>query len=91
MIPLALTAACKKDEGAKPSATESKSPHRHEGSEETRPRTETKPAAENARFEIKVTGKGFEPAETSVLGKPVTLVFERKTDEEHQGSRADAG
>jgi plastocyanin domain-containing protein len=42
--------------------------------------TSTKPT-DTARFEIKVTENGFEPADVSVpAGKPVTLVFERKTD-----------
>lgn len=77
LIPLALTPACKKDEGAaKPASTETKAPA------ETKTPTEAKPAADNSRFDIKVTEKGFEPGETSVAaGKPVTLVFERKTDQ----------
>ena len=38
--------------------------------------------ATEARFEIAVTDKGFEPADVNVpAGKPVTLVFDRKTDE----------
>ena len=43
--------------------------------------TASKPA-DSARFEIKVTDNGFEPADVAVpAGKPVTLVFERKTDQ----------
>ena len=39
------------------------------------------PAASN-RFEIAVTEKGFEPDDIKVpAGKPVTLVFNRKTDQ----------
>lgn len=39
------------------------------------------PAATD-RFEIKVTDKGFEPDDVKVpAGRPVTLVFERMTDE----------
>ena len=34
------------------------------------------------RFEIAVTDKGFEPRDVTVpAGKPVTLVFDRKTDQ----------
>lgn len=41
---------------------------------------ETKPAS-GARFEIAVTEKGFEPGDLAVpAGKPVTIVFDRKTD-----------
>ncbi len=42
-----------------------------------------KPAPPTAtRFEIAVTDKGFEPRDVSVpAGKPVTIVFERKTDQ----------
>ena len=43
--------------------------------------TSSKPA-DMARFDIKVTENGFEPADVAVpAGKPVTLVFERKTDQ----------
>ncbi len=43
--------------------------------------TSSKPA-DPARIDIKVTDKGFEPADVSVpAGKPVTLVFERKTEQ----------
>ena len=43
--------------------------------------TSSKPA-DSARFDIKVTENGFEPADVAVpAGKPVTLVFERKTDQ----------
>ncbi|HSN25885.1 MAG TPA: cupredoxin domain-containing protein [Kofleriaceae bacterium] len=42
----------------------------------------TPPAAAKAPYEIDVTEKGFEPADLPVpAGKPVTLVFNRKTDE----------
>ena len=42
--------------------------------------TSSKPT-DSARFDIKVTENGFEPADVSVpAGKPVTLVFERKTE-----------
>ena len=41
----------------------------------------TAPAAAD-RFDIKVTDKGFEPDDVNVpAGRPVTLVFERKTDQ----------
>ena len=41
---------------------------------------DTKPATGN-RFEIAVTDKGFEPDDVTVpANKPVTLVFDRKTD-----------
>ena len=41
----------------------------------------TKPA-DTSRVDIKVTDKGFEPADVAVpAGKPVTLVFERKTEQ----------
>ncbi len=40
------------------------------------------PAANGTRFTVKVTEKGFEPDDINVpAGKPVTLVFERKTDQ----------
>lgn len=62
---LALAAACTKKDEAPKPA----------------PATAAKPA-DTSRFAIKVTDKGFEPADISVpAGKPVTLVFERKTDE----------
>ena len=39
-------------------------------------------SADATRFDIKVTDKGFEPDDVSVpAGKPVTIVFERKTDQ----------
>ena len=39
-------------------------------------------AADMSRIDIKVTDKGFEPADVAVpAGKPVTLVFERKTEQ----------
>ena len=42
--------------------------------------TSTKPA-DASRVDIKVTDNGFEPADFAVAaGKPVTLVFERKTE-----------
>lgn len=42
--------------------------------------TSTHPA-DGARFDIKVTENGFEPGDVTVpAGKPVKLVFERKTD-----------
>ena len=42
----------------------------------------SKPTTSANRFEIKVTANGFEPADVKVpAGTPVTLVFERKTDE----------
>lgn len=42
---------------------------------------EAKPAA-RAPYQIDVTEKGFEPADLAVpAGKPVTIVFDRKTDE----------
>ena len=38
-------------------------------------------SAGGARVEIAVTEKGFEPGEVTVpAGKPVTIVFDRKTD-----------
>lgn len=45
--------------------------------------TKTEPAnVAQGRFDIKVTDKGFEPDDVKVpAGKPVTLVFERKTDQ----------
>ncbi len=47
------------------------------------PTTPPAPAVASAdRFEIKVTEKGFEPDDVKVpAGKPVTLVFERMTDD----------
>ena len=45
---------------------------------------EAKPAAATAQspYEIDVTEKGFEPGDLAVpAGKPVTLVFDRKTDQ----------
>ena len=43
--------------------------------------TKTSAPASGNRFEIKVTDKGFEPDDVTIpAGKPVTLVFERKTD-----------
>lgn len=40
------------------------------------------PAAARSPYEIDVTEKGFEPGDLPVpAGKPVTLVFNRKTDE----------
>lgn len=45
------------------------------------PKTATPPTSGD-RFDIKVTDKGFEPEDVKVpAGKPVTLVFERKTDQ----------
>ena len=46
------------------------------------PKNEPKPAASSgSRYEIAVTEKGFEPGDLSVpAGKPVTIVFDRKTD-----------
>jgi plastocyanin domain-containing protein len=39
-------------------------------------------AGGGARVEIAVTDKGFEPGDVTVpAGKPVTLVFDRKTDQ----------
>ncbi len=50
-------------------------------SESTKAEAKT-PAASGTRFEVKVTEKGFEPDDINVpAGKPVTLVFERKTDQ----------
>ena len=67
LLPLALLSACgkdKKDEGAAKPAP-----------------TETKKSTDPNRFDISVTEKGFEPEDTNVpAGTPVTLVFERKTD-----------
>lgn len=69
LIPLALAAACKKDDAkAKPSTPEAL-------------KAEAPKPGDGTRFEITVTEKGFEPEDTAVpAGKPVTLVFERKTD-----------
>ncbi|HEY5950259.1 MAG TPA: cupredoxin domain-containing protein [Kofleriaceae bacterium] len=68
LIPLSVLSACnkaKKDENAAKPAA-----------------TETKKSTDASRFDITVTEKGFEPNETNVpAGKPVTLVFERKTDQ----------
>lgn len=46
-------------------------------------KAESKPSVASAtRFDVKVTEKGFEPDDINVpAGKPVTLVFERKTDQ----------
>jgi len=42
---------------------------------------EPAPAASGSRYEIAVTEKGFEPGDLAVpAGKPVTIVFDRKTD-----------
>ena len=42
----------------------------------------TSTPAPAGRFDIKVTEKGFEPSDVKVPAqKPVTLVFERKTDQ----------
>jgi len=45
--------------------------------------TKAAPAPASAdHFDIKVTEKGFEPDDVNVpAGKPVTIVFERKTDQ----------
>ena len=65
LIPFAFVTACKKNESA-PKPT---------------PTAPTR-SADGTRFDIKVTEKGFEPDDVSVpAGKPVTLVFERKTDQ----------
>jgi plastocyanin domain-containing protein len=76
VIPLALAAACKKDDAkAKPSTPEAAKP------EAPKPSAEAATPSDGTRFEIKVTEKGFEPEDTTVpAGKPVTLVFERKTE-----------
>jgi plastocyanin domain-containing protein len=40
------------------------------------------PAAPSTHVEIAITEKGFEPGDVMVpAGKPVTIVFERKTDQ----------
>jgi len=45
------------------------------------PKAATVPS-DGTRFEVKVTDKGFEPDDINVpAGKPVTIVFERKTDQ----------
>lgn len=42
---------------------------------------EAVPAASRAPYQIDVTERGFEPSDLPVpAGKPVTLVFDRKTD-----------
>lgn len=52
-----------------------------QGSSQPTSATSAKPA-DATRFNINVTEHGFEPADVSVpAGKPVTLVFERKTDQ----------
>ena len=66
LIPFALLTACNKKDESAPKPT---------------PAAPTK-SADGTRFDIKVTEKGFEPADVAVpVGKPVTLVFERKTDQ----------
>ena len=43
---------------------------------------DAKPAPPRSPYQIDVTEQGFEPADLSVpAGKPVTLVFDRKTDQ----------
>jgi plastocyanin domain-containing protein len=65
LIPFAFATACKKDDSAPKPTT-----------------TSSTKSADSARFDIKVTENGFEPEETAVpAGKPVTLVFERKTEQ----------
>lgn len=65
LIPFALMTACKKNEPAPKPAA-----------------TAPAQSADGTRFDIKVTEKGFEPEDVTVpAGKPVTLVFERKTDQ----------
>ena len=50
--------------------------------EESSPKPTPTKSADGTRFDIKVTEKGFEPEDVNVpAGKPVTLVFERKTDQ----------
>ena len=66
LIPFALLTSCKKKDESAPKA----------------PATAPTQSADTARFDIKVTEKGFEPEDVSVpAGKPVTIVFERKTDQ----------
>ncbi len=79
LIPLALATGCKKDDAkAKPQTPEA--PKAEVSKPSTAPTEAAKPS-DGARFEIKVTEKGFEPESTNVpAGKPVTLVFERTTD-----------
>ena len=61
----ALTVACSKSENKSPKPAP----------------TDKAPTASGDRIAISVTDKGFEPENVSVpSGKPVTLVFTRKTD-----------
>jgi len=53
------------------------------GKKDEAPAPSTQPAkpVEQTKFEVSVTEKGFEPESVEVpAGKPVTLVFTRKTD-----------
>jgi plastocyanin domain-containing protein len=69
-LALAATACAKKHDSSAKAPTSST------------PNTAAAKPAESTRFDIKVTENGFEPADVAVpAGKPVTLVFERKTDE----------
>lgn len=69
---LILAAACGKD-GTKTEATKP---------EAAKPEPSSPKAEASTRLEIAVTEKGFEPDDVKVpAGKPVTLVFTRKTDQ----------
>ncbi|MBA3396296.1 MAG: cupredoxin domain-containing protein [Deltaproteobacteria bacterium] len=68
---LFLAAACGKD-STKPEGTQPAEPTS---------KAENPAASASTRLEISVTAKGFEPDNLSVpSGKPVTLVFTRKTE-----------
>ena len=55
--------------------------HRSEAQPPPAPAPSSAPTAAN-RFEVHITEKGFEPDHLRIpAGKPVSLVFERKTDE----------
>ena len=66
VVPLAVVAGCKKEEASSSSSASS---------------APAAKAADPSRISIVVTEEGFQPESVNVpAGKPVTLVFERKTD-----------
>lgn len=75
MIPFTLAlAACTKQADKAPAATTAPTPG-------ATPTTTAPQPADPTKLEISVTEKGFEPDSVNVpAGKPVTIVFTRKTD-----------
>jgi plastocyanin domain-containing protein len=81
LVPLFVLSACsKKEEPATKPAASAPASATAPATTTANATAPTKPADPN-RFAIQVTGQGFEPDDVSVpAGKPVTIVFERKTD-----------